>query len=404
MELRPGYKQTEVAVIPEEWGVEALGNIFDFSGGHSASWDQLTTAGYCYLHYGDIHGSTKTFIDVQADYLDIPKLNIPLERVNQGSILADGDVVFVDASEDDEGTSRHIVVVNDTAIPYISGLHTIVAKSKTQALDNGYKRYCFQSHDIKRQFLFYAVGTKVSGINKTNIKKIFIPVPPLPEQRAIAGALGDVDALLAALERVIAKKRDLKKATMQQLLTGQTRLPGFSGEWEVKRLGEIAFLYQPETISAKQFTESGYPVYGANGVVGFYREFNHDNWQVTVTCRGSTCGTVNRTVDQCWITGNAMVVNCDHREDVDKNFLYYLLLSQDLSICITGTGQPQIVRRPLADFSINFPANKIEQTAIAAVLSDMDDELAALEARLSKTRDLKHGMMQELLTGRTRLI
>jgi type I restriction enzyme S subunit len=238
-----------------------------------------------------------------------------------------------------------------------------------------------------------------------------MPVPPHEEQRAIAGALGDVDALIAALDQLIAKKGELKRAAMQQLLTPpapgqarQTRLPGFSGEWEVKRLGEIALLYQPVTISAKQFTESGYPVYGANGVVGFYREFNHNNWQVTVTCRGSTCGTVNRTVDRCWITGNAMVVNCDNREDVDKSFLYYLLLSRDLSICITGTGQPQIVRGPLADFSITFPANKIEQAAIAAVLSDMDAEIAALERRLAKTRALKQGMMQELLTGRTRLI
>jgi type I restriction enzyme S subunit len=213
-----------------------------------------------------------------------------------------------------------------------------------------------------------------------------------------------VDALIGALEQLITKKRDLKQAAMQQLLTGKTRLPGFSGEWEVKRLGEIAKLYQPITISANQFAESGYPVYGANGVVGFYHDFNHDKWQVTVTCRGSTCGTVNRTVEKCWITGNAMVVNCDQNEDLSKDFLFYLLLSQDLSICITGTGQPQIVRGPLANFELTIPRDIEEQTAIATVLSDMDAEITALEQRGDKTRALKQGMMHALLTGQVRLV
>ncbi len=250
--------------------------------------------------------------------------------------------------------------------------------------------------------------------------RFWIPLPPTPaEQRAIAGALSDVDALIGALDQLIAKKRDLKQAAMQQLLTGHQRLPGFAPanprftqtdvgmipeDWNATSLGDIASLYQPVTISAKAFTATGYPVYGANGVVGCYHDFNHDTWQITVTCRGSTCGTVNRTVEKCWITGNAMVVNCDHNKEIDKPFLYYLLQRQDLSVCITGTGQPQIVRSPLAKFSLPVPSQIAEQTAIAEVLSDMDAELAALEQKRDKTRLLKQGMMQELLTGRTRLI
>jgi type I restriction enzyme S subunit len=172
----------------------------------------------------------------------------------------------------------------------------------------------------------------------------------------------------------------------------------------VKRLGDVAMLYQPVTISASQFTKSGYPVYGANGIVGFYHSSNHTTWQVTVTCRGSTCGTVNRTVDRCWITGNAMVLNCDQNAKIAKEFFYYLMLGQDLTGCITGTGQPQIVRSPLVEFEIRLPVDSDEQTAIAAVLSDMDAELVALEQRREKTRALKQAMMQELLTGRTRLV
>jgi type I restriction enzyme S subunit len=241
-------------------------------------------------------------------------------------------------------------------------------------------------------------------VNKSGFAETKIALPPLTEQCSIADALSGVDALLVGLDRLIAKKRDLKQAAMQQLLTGQTRLPGFDGEWETTSLSALATLYQPQTISAEQFSESGFPVYGANGVVGFYQSANHSAWQVTVTCRGSTCGTVNRTVDRCWITGNAMVLNCDHNEKLNKEFFYFLMLAQDLSSCITGTGQPQIIRGPLAEFQVRLPSDIPEQAAIAAILSGIDGELAALEARRDKTRALKQAMMQELLTGRIRLV
>jgi type I restriction enzyme, S subunit len=207
-----------------EWSVNTLGDLFTFGGGYSASRDQLSSEGHCYLHYGDIHKSSKTFIDVRAEYQDIPKLDIPLNRVSQSSLLEDGDVVFVDASEDDEGTSRHNVIVNKDNTPFISGLHTIVAKSKTNELDHQYRRFCFQTNAIKRQFYFYAVGTKVSGISKTNIAKLTLAFPALPEQAAIATVLSDMDAELAALEQQRDKTRDIKQGMMQELLTGKTRL------------------------------------------------------------------------------------------------------------------------------------------------------------------------------------
>jgi type I restriction enzyme S subunit len=207
-----------------EWEVKSLGDLFDFSGGLSASRDQLSTEGYCYLHYGDIHTSNKTFIDVKKEKQDIPKLDIPLKKVSSTSLLENGDVVFVDASEDDEGTSKHVVIFNEEKIPFISGLHTIVAKSKTKELDYHYRRYCFQTTDIKQQFRFFAVGTKVSGISKANIVKITLPVPPVEEQAAIATILSDMDAEIAALEEKLEKSRMLKQGMMQELLTGRIRL------------------------------------------------------------------------------------------------------------------------------------------------------------------------------------
>ena len=201
-----------------QWDVKTLDELFAFSGGYAASRDQLSREGHCYLHYGDIHGSAKTSIDTKVDYEDIPKLNVPLKQISPKSLLKDGDVVFVDASEDDDGTSKHVVVVNKGNLPFISGLHTIVAKSKTNELCNEYRHYCFQTAAIRQQFLFYAVGTKVTGISKTNIAKLNLPVPSSDEQIAIATVLADVDAELAALQQQLEKLRDVKQAMMQGLL------------------------------------------------------------------------------------------------------------------------------------------------------------------------------------------
>ena len=216
--------QTRLPGFKGKWETKRLGDLFNFSGGYSASRDQLSTEGHCYLHYGDIHGSSKTCIDTEADFQDIPKLDIPLKRVSPASLLADGDVVFVDASEDDAGTSKHVVVVNKSKKPFISGLHTIVAKSKTDELAHEYRHYCFQTPAIRQQFLFYSVGTKVSGISKSNIPKLTLTFPPLPEQTAIATVLCDMDLELAALEQRRDKTRALKQGMMQELLTGRTRL------------------------------------------------------------------------------------------------------------------------------------------------------------------------------------
>lgn len=216
--------KTRLPGFSGKWETKPLGLLFNFGGGYSASRDQLSTEGYCYLHYGDIHGSKGTCIDTDADFQNIPKLDIPLKRVSSASLLDDGDVVFVDASEDDEGTSKHIVVVNKSRKPFISGLHTIVAKSKTDELSHSYRRYCFQTTAIRRQFLFYAVGTKVSGISKSNIPKLVLSFPSVPEQTAIATVLSDIDAELSALEARRDKTRNLKQGMMQELLTGKTRL------------------------------------------------------------------------------------------------------------------------------------------------------------------------------------
>ena len=425
MEVKPGYKQTEVGVIPGEWVVKTFTEMFNFSGGYSASRDQLSSEGHCYLHYGDIHGATKTTVDVRADFQDIPKLNIPLNRVASKSLLNDGDVVFVDASEDDEGTSKHIVVVNKDKQPFISGLHTIVAKSTTDELAHEYRRYCFQTAAIRHQFLFYAVGTKVSGISKTNIAKLKMPVPKVPEQRAIATALSDVDGLLGGLDRLIAKKRDLKQAAMQQLLTGQSRLPGFHGEWEVKRLDALADIRSggtPSTVELR-FWDGDIPWCTPTDITALNGHKYLGETARMITQLGlkassaemipahSVVMTSRATIGECAINAGPVSTNQGFKNFVpfattDVDFLYYLLGTQKqgfISLC-GGSTFLEIGKTQLVAYQVRLPATKAEQTAIASVLTEMDAELAALTQRREKTRALKQAMMQELLTGRTRLV
>ncbi len=391
-----GYKQTEVGVIPEDWKVRPLSNIADIRSGIAKN-SNCSVSDPILVHYLRVANVQDGFLDLK----EMSKIEVARNDLKRYVVLP-GDVLMNEGGDLDK-LGRGSIWRGEFN-PCVHQNHVFVVRCRSTLFPE-YLNIWTGTTPARRYFLVAGKQTtNLATINKTALGQLPVALPSKAEQEAIAGALSDTDGLIESLEQLIAKKRRIKQGAMQELLTGKKRLPGFSGEWEVKRLGNITSLYQPLTIAAHQFVAAGYPVYGANGVVGFYDKFNHELWQVTVTCRGSTCGTVNRTVGKCWITGNAMVVNCEDKKEVDKNFLYYLLSFQDLSICITGTGQPQIVRTPLANYELNVPNDGAEQTAIATILSDMDAEITSLETKLTKTRSLKQGMMHNLLTGRIRLL
>jgi type I restriction enzyme S subunit len=393
MALKQGYKQTDVGVIPEEWEADGLARYWSVTDCKHVT-AQFVPQGFPIASIREVQSR---FVDLtNAKQTTAHFYNLLIEGGRQPR---PGDLIL-----SRNATVGEVAQVAEWHPPFAMGQDVCLLRKKSSDYSSEFLQAVFQSPVILNQLADLMVGSTFKRANVQQIRNFAVPMPPPPEQRTIATALSDVDALLGGLDRLIAKKRDLKRAAMQQLLSGKTRLPGFQGGWEEHSLGNLASLYQPTTISATQFTESGFPVYGANGVVGCYGAYNHETWQTTVTCRGSTCGTVSRTVDRSWITGNAMVLNCDQNGHLSKEFFYHLLCGQDLSGCITGTGQPQIVRAPLAAFLVPLPPTVEEQAAIAAVLSDMDAEVAALEARRDKTRDLKQAMMQELLTGKTRLV
>jgi type I restriction enzyme S subunit len=272
--------------------------------------------------------------------------------------------------------------------------------------DSLYIFYALQSFNVQQQITLNTVGQAVKGINIAEVKKLKIYHPILDEQKAIAQILSTWDQAISATEKLLENSQQQKKALMQQLLTGKKRLfdengVEFSDEWQRFSLGSIAKVYQPKTISQSELSSDGYPVYGANGIIGYYSDFNHELEQIAVTCRGSTCGVVNWTLPKSWITGNAMVINVDGSVLVDKKFLFYVLGFSDLKYLITGSGQPQITG-DIKNHVVSLAPIE-EQKSIAYVLTLADQEIGILQKKLDCLKQEKKALMQQLLTGKKRV-
>lgn len=224
-EKRQQKKWLMQKLLKNKWQEVRMGDAFKFEGGLSASRNELhMDEGICYLHYGDIHKSNKAYIDVKDEYSFLPKLMVSVDELNSNCLLYDGDVVFADASEDYDGTCKYVVVKNKENIPFIAGLHTIIARPINDSISDDFKRYCFSTFNVKRQFAIYANGISVYGISKSSLAKILIPRPPLPEQTAIANILSAADHEIDLHEKQLEELKKQKKALMQLLLTGIVRV------------------------------------------------------------------------------------------------------------------------------------------------------------------------------------
>ena len=208
----------------DEWGDVPLNQIFDFKGGFTASRNDLGDKGIAYLHYGDIHKGSKNFIDVKKELLCIPKIDLNIDKIPQKNLLKDGYVVFADASEDYEGIGKSVTVFNPDEIPFINGLHTIVAVPKNGTLNKNYSRFFLMEQSIRKQIMFYAQGISVLGISKGHLKKIVAHMPSDIEQEKIAFSLKNLDDNIELLNTELNQLKKQKRGLMQLLLTGIVRV------------------------------------------------------------------------------------------------------------------------------------------------------------------------------------
>ena len=219
----------------------------------------------------------------------------------------------------------------------------------------------------QRQIDSFQAGGNRQGLNFEQIKSIKITIPSKDEQIKIAKLLRAIDERIATQNKIIDK--------LQSLIKGLRVCCMQRNGSDNVYLSEIAQIYQPQTISSAELTEDGFLVYGANGIIGKYKDYNHETEQICITCRGNTCGMVNYTKPMSWITGNAMVINTDKYQDkVYKKYLYHYLSAYNFNSIISGSGQPQIVRTPLEKLKITLPTIS-EQKQKAMILDKIQNKI-----------------------------
>lgn len=405
MEVRSGYRLTELGLIPNEWSVLPLKRI---------SPSQSVGLVINPSTYVDSRGSVPMLLgsDVQPNMIDFENSRKITESSNRkipASQLKAGDLVMVRVGE--PGIAAVIP-------PEIDGCNcaSMMIVRKGPNFDSNWLCHLMNSDLGLSQVYGVQYGTAQKQFNISDAIDFLYPTPPLVEQRAIAKALSDVDALIAGLEKLIAKKRDLKQAAMQQLLTGQTRLPGFSGKWVVKRLGEICEISMGRTPSRLNpaFWGAGHVWLSIADLHG--KVLSSSKEQITplaassmrVIPKGTLLMSFKLSIGRLCFAGCDLYTNeaiCGFNNLLaNSDYLYYALSRTDFSLygkqAVKGY---TLNKKSLALVEVALPSDE-EQAAIANVLSAMDEEMADLERRLAKTRDLKQGMMQELLTGRTRLV
>jgi type I restriction enzyme S subunit len=377
-----GYKMTEVGVIPEDWEEMRLGQVLKVRHGKSQHKVEDKNGEYPILATGGQIGWA-------TDYL-----------YNKPSVLIGR-----------KGTIDKPQYVENPFWTIDTLFYTEITKD---ALPK-YIYYYFNTID----WYSYNEASGVPSLNASTIEKICIPLPPLPEQQAIAEALSDVDNLITSLEKLIDKKQKIKQGTMQELLTGRKRLPGFIGEWEVKKVkefGEVVTGGTPSTV-VKEFWNGTIPwvtptdisnrkeIYDTERKItelGLNRLRKLPADSVLITCIASIGkNAILKIAGACNQQINAIIPN----NIFDSDYLYYLFENNKQYLLnnagITATNI--ISKKDFSELEFKVPILE-EQQAIAQILSDMDAEIEALEQKLEKYKAIKQGMMQELLTGRIRLV
>jgi type I restriction enzyme S subunit len=395
--MKPGYKQTEVGVIPEDWEVKPLTIIADRIMVGIAS-----AATHAYRDKGVPMFRNQNIKPGHLDDSDLLFISPEYEATFKNKRLRKGDLLTMRTGY--PGVTAIVPAHYESAQSFT----TLITRPKEEEAKSTYLCHYINSELGQHFFTQSQIGGAQKNVNVGTLRKMLIPLPKPPEQRAIAEALSDVDGLLGGLDRLIAKKHDLKQAAMQQLLTGQTRLPGFHGEWEVKAIHELSQVGRGRVISHTEILKAAspnYPVFSSqtsdSGIMGYLDTYDFQGDYVTWTTDGANAGTVFARSGRFNCTNVCGTIKL---HDSDHRFIAAALGRVSKSHVSRHLGNPKLMNDVMKKIQITIPNTRPEQTAIAQILSDMDAELTALEQRREKVRALKQSMMQELLTGRTRLV
>jgi len=409
MKLREGYKQTEVGVIPRDWNVDSIQNLIDsqiitghLDGNHGELYpksNEFKANGVPYIGAND-------FVDGMVSFKRCKFLSPERAKIFRKGVAKDQDVLFAH-----NATVGPVALLKTTEDFVILSTTATYFRCNADKLDNQYLFYALQAPAFVSQYQAVMAQSTRFQVPITTQRKLRLVLAPVTEQRAISTALSDVDALLSKIDQLIAKKRDLKQANMQKLLTGHIRLQGFSGEWMPMKLADLCE-YVPGIRSLDG--NVGYIEIGDINVET--KSYDIDQKEklavpgaVKVPAGTLLISTVRPTRGAITITRTSLFVSSAFCRLCPKNgLLFHVVCSQDFLSYLGensfGGTYPTCRDETILGYEKVLPSDPREQTAIARVLSDMDAELTALEARRDKTLALKQGMMQALLTGRIRLV
>lgn len=476
--IQGGFKMTEVGMIPSDWEVKTFCELFEVLPNNTLSRAELNKeyGSYKNVHYGDI-------LVEFGEWIDCSNVGLPFINSNakfNHTVLQDGDIVIADTAED-ETVGKSTEITNAKNKKIVSGLHTIPIRPKIKFAPK-WLGYYINSACWHDQILPFITGTKVSAISKAAVSqtKLFFPAK-IEEQQRIANALSDVDTLIANLEKLIAKKKNIKQGAMQQLLTGKKRLPGFGTDnghtdWFTpngvhKKSIKTEKVVRPESIRVKdkeqcagfRMTElgliptdwenvnisktctikarigwqglksteylnsgdyilvtgtdfkNGFIDWSTCSYVSEWRFKQDKNIQIkkgdVLVTKDGTIGKVaflNEIPMEGTLNSGVFVVRSKDLKKIDSVYLSLVFKSSwfdnFLDEITSGSTIVHLYQKDFVKFNFPIPSSIEEQTAIANVLSDMDTEISALETKLAKYRTLKTGMMQQLLTGKIRLV
>ena len=434
MVIPEGYKQTEMGVIPEEWNIITFEKCFKIIKNNTLSRAELNedVGTVKNIHYGDILVKFGNVLDCSSDklpYISNPKKN------TSSMYLMDGDIVIADTAED-ETVGKAVEISNIKSQKIVSGLHTIPCRATSpEMFANGWLGYYINHSTYHNQLLPFITGTKVSAISKSSISSTQILVPSIEEQKHIADALSDIDGMISSLVKLIEKKKAVKQGAMQELLTGKKRLPGFDGKWSMFVFCELFDFIPNNAFTRAQMSDNGNVknIHYGDILTLFGSCIDGDNKSIPYVNQDVDLSSFS---DRCYLqSGDIIIADTAEDETVGKalevdNVNSLILAGQHTLLCrpkikfadkflgyylnaecyhdqllpfVVGTKVSSVSKSSVAQTKLFVPDFE-EQNAIASILSDVDNEIDALEQKLEKARQLKQGMMQQLLTGKIRLV
>jgi len=399
MEVKSTYKQTEVGAIPADWSLSTLGVTCAFENGDRGknypSEASSVASGIPFVNAGDL---TEGRI-ASRELFYISKSTF--DRLGSGKLIS-GDILFCLRGS----IGKFGVVPGDFGKGAIAS-SLVIVRPKSSGVTRQYLTCYFGSAYCTQMIERWSGGAAQPNLGAQDLARFSIPLPPtVAEQEAIAEVLSDADALIESLEQLLAKKRNIKQGAMQELLTGKRRLPEFSGEWEVKQLGDMCHIKTGSRNNEDKVADGKYPFFVRSEIVERINTYSYDCEAILVPGEGRI-GDIFHYINGRFDAHQRVYTITQFSPGTSGKFAYFYLANDFGAHAMKNTVKATVdsLRLPtFQEFEMKAPPTLLEQTAIAAILSDMDAELAALDAKLTKARQIKQGMMQELLTGRIRLV